>query len=98
MGRPAAVQGDKVTGMCAGHQIPGALGAPQPAPPLPFSAPLTDGLARSVLIGGKRAAVAGSSGRNSPPHAGLHASDPNQLPERQTMGGLGLVEQLESIQ
>ena len=37
------VQGDKIQGQCPGHQIPSASGAPAPAGPLPFSAPLTDG-------------------------------------------------------
>ncbi len=77
---PAAVMGDKVTGMCATHLMPGAFGAPQPSPPLPFSAPLTLGLAPTVLISGRPAAVVGSSGLNLPPHVGLHPSDPHMVP------------------
>jgi uncharacterized Zn-binding protein involved in type VI secretion len=81
MGAPAIVAGDKVTGACPNHLIPGPLGAPIPSPaPLPFSAPLSQGLSTNVLIGGKAAAVMGSSGLNSPAHAGLHASDPFLLP------------------
>lgn len=81
MGQPAVVMGDRITGLCAIHQIPGPSGNPQPSPaPLPFSAPLTKGLSRSVFIGGKPAAVAGSSGLNTPPHVGLHATDPFFLP------------------
>jgi len=76
------VAGDKVTGVCI-HLIPGAFGAPQPGPPLPFSAPLTLGLATTVLIAGKPAAVVGSSGLSVPPHAGLHPTDPNMLPPTQ---------------
>ena len=81
MGAPAIVMGDKITGQCAIHMIPNpATGAPQPSPPLPFSAPLTMGLATKVMIGGKAAAVAGSSGLNTPPHVGLHPSDPYMAP------------------
>jgi uncharacterized Zn-binding protein involved in type VI secretion len=78
VGEPAAVMNDQIRGQCLIHQIPNpATGAPQPTPgPLPFSAPLTHGLATSVTIGGKPAAVQGSSGLNTPPHVGLHASDP----------------------
>ncbi len=80
MGSPAIVMGDKVTGVCAGHLIIGPLGVPLPAPPMPFSAPLTLGLSTTVLIGGKPAALMGSTGYNTPPHVGLHASDPFLLP------------------
>ena len=58
MGTAAAVLGDKITATCNGHQMPNpATGAPQPAPPMPFSAPLIQGLATTVMIGGKFAAV-----------------------------------------
>jgi uncharacterized Zn-binding protein involved in type VI secretion len=82
MGTPAIVIGDKVTGACAIHQVPNpASGAPQPSPaPLPFSAPLTQALSTKVQIGGKAAAVLGSSGYNTPPHVGLHATDPFMTP------------------
>jgi len=84
MGTAAAVMGDKITATCSGHQVPNpATGAPQPAPPMPFSAPLTQGLASTVLIGNKPAAVAGSSGLNIPPHVGLHPSDPFLAPSAQ---------------
>jgi uncharacterized Zn-binding protein involved in type VI secretion len=77
MGTPAAVLGDQITGSCPLHQIPNpTTGAPQPAPPLPFAAPLLQGLATKTFIGGKPAAVQGSSGLNTPPHPGLHPSDP----------------------
>jgi uncharacterized Zn-binding protein involved in type VI secretion len=55
---------------------------PSPAP-LPFSAPLASGLATTVKIGGKFAAVQGSSGVNTPGHPGLHASDPFIVPTSQ---------------
>lgn len=83
MGTPAAVMGDRVTAVCAIHLIPGAMGAPQPSPPLPFSAPLLQGLATKVLIAGKPAAVQGSSGYNTPPHVGLHPSDLFMAPTQQ---------------
>jgi uncharacterized Zn-binding protein involved in type VI secretion len=84
MGQPAVVAGDMVRGMCVGHQVPSPTGAPMPSPaPLPFSAPLTLGLATSVFIGGAPAAVQGSSGQNTPPHVGLHASDPKLAPPLQ---------------
>jgi uncharacterized Zn-binding protein involved in type VI secretion len=84
MGSPAIVMNDRITGMCAIHQIPNPpSGAPQPGPPMPFSAPLLQGLEASVLIAGKPAAVLGSSGMNTPPHVGLHASDPYMAPSMQ---------------
>ena len=84
MGTPAAVMGDRITGTCAVHQIPNpASGVPQPSPPLPFSAPLLTGLESSVLVAGKPAAVVGSSGYNTPPHVGLHATDPFVVPTLQ---------------
>ncbi|HEX4214930.1 MAG TPA: PAAR domain-containing protein [Candidatus Dormibacteraeota bacterium] len=83
MGAPAVVMGDQVTGICPNHLIPGPLGAPIPSPPLPFSAPLTMGLVSTVLIGGKPAAVMGSSGFNTPPHVGLHPADPFLAPPLQ---------------
>jgi uncharacterized Zn-binding protein involved in type VI secretion len=85
MGAPAIVMGDRVTGTCPLHQIPNpaAAGAPTPGPPMPFSAPLTMGLVATVLIGGKQAAVVGASGLNTPPHVGLHASDPFMAPSAQ---------------
>jgi uncharacterized Zn-binding protein involved in type VI secretion len=75
--------GDKIVGVCAGHQMIGPVGNPQPAPPMPFSAALTFGLATTVMIGGKPAAVVGANGLNLPPHVGLHASDPFLAPPMQ---------------
>lgn len=84
MGSPAIVLGDRISGVCAIHQIPNpATGAPQPAPPMPFSAPLVNGLESTVLILGKPAAVLGSSGLNAPPHVGLHPADPFMVPTMQ---------------
>ena len=83
MSAPAIVMGDKITGICAIHQMPGPVGNPQPAPPMPFSAPLTLGLCNTVLIGGKPAAVVGASGYNMPPHVGLHPADPYMVPPMQ---------------
>jgi uncharacterized Zn-binding protein involved in type VI secretion len=70
-------------GICAGHQMIGPTGSPVPSPPLPFAAPLTMGLVANVLLAGKPAAVVGSSGVATPPHVGLHASDPFMVPTQQ---------------
>lgn len=86
MGTPAAVLGDRIMGTCVGHLIPAAPppGASAPAPPLPFAAPVVQGVATSVLIGGKPAVVQGSAGLNTvAPHAGLHPADPAFLPAMQ---------------
>lgn len=80
MGSPAIVMGDQVQGICAIHQVPSPVGNPMPGPPMPFAAPLTVGLCQTVLIGGQPAAVLGASGYNTPPHVGLHASDPFLAP------------------
>lgn len=81
MGTPAAVMGDRITGACAIHLIPNPTsGLPQPGPPLPFSAPLLQTLATTVLIGGKPVATVGSAGVNTPPHVGLHPTDPFMVP------------------
>ena len=67
MGAPAAVLGDRITATCATHLIPNpATGAPQPSPPLPFSAPVTTGTCATVLVGGKPAVVLGSQGMCTP--------------------------------
>lgn len=84
MGSPAIVMGDRVTGICPLHQIPNpASGVPQPGPPMPFSAPVVQATATTVLIGGKPAVIMGSSGFNTPPHVGLHPSDPYMVPTMQ---------------
>jgi uncharacterized Zn-binding protein involved in type VI secretion len=80
----AIVQGDTVQAVCAIHLIPNpATGIPQPAPPMPFSAPLLTGVEPTVMIGGKPAAVVGSGGMNTPPHVGLHPADPFFVPVAQ---------------
>lgn len=84
MGTPAAVLADKIVGLCSTHMIPNpATGAPQPGPPMPFSAPITLSLAPTVLITNKPAGVVGSFGYNTPPHVGLHPADPHMLPLNQ---------------
>lgn len=89
MGNPAVVLGDAVTGQCAGHLVPGPLGVPQPAPPLPFNAPQVQGVAATVLMAGKPVVLAGATGFNQPPHAGLHPSDPFFVPVTQQGTVLG---------
>ena len=83
MGQPAVVLNDQIIGTCPVHQIPSPTGSPMPSPPLPFAAPLTIGLATTVFIAGSPAAVQGSSGYNTPPHVGLHPSDPHMAPPTQ---------------
>jgi uncharacterized Zn-binding protein involved in type VI secretion len=81
MGAPAAVTGDQVTGICPVHLMPNpATGVPQPAPPLPFAAPITLGVCETVLISGRPAVVMSATGYNSPPHVGLHPADPFFVP------------------
>lgn len=80
MGQPAVVMGDKIMGVCPIHQIPSPVGSPMPSPPMPFQSPLLMGLATTVRIAGKFAAVQGSSGMNTPPHVGLHPADPAMAP------------------
>ena len=80
----AAVVNDKIQANCAIHMIPNpASGAPQPSPPMPFSAPVTMGTCATVTIGGKPTVVVGSQGLCTPPHAGLHPSDPYMAPPSQ---------------
>jgi uncharacterized Zn-binding protein involved in type VI secretion len=84
MGSPAIILGDQITAQCPIHMIPNpATGAPQPSPPLPFAAQITLGTVSTVLIGGQPAAVIGASGYNTPPHVGLHPSDPYMVPMTQ---------------
>jgi uncharacterized Zn-binding protein involved in type VI secretion len=71
VGTPAAIQGDRINGICTKHLMPSASGT-QPAGPRAFSAPITLGTVPTVLIAGKPAAVMGASGMNdNPAHAGI---------------------------
>lgn len=84
MGAPAAISGDQVNAVCSLHLMPNpATGAPQPAAPLPFSAPITLGVCTTVLICGAPAVVVGATGANTPPHVGLHPADPFFAPPAQ---------------
>lgn len=84
MGTAAVVQGDKIVGTCPMHKIIAPNGSPMPAPPMPFSSPLLQKLATTVKIGGKLAAVEGSTGINTPAHTPvLHASDQFMVPVKQ---------------
>jgi len=51
-----------------------------PTPGLPFAAPLTIGCSMTTTINGKPIALVGATGMNTPPHVGLHASDPFMVP------------------
>lgn len=69
MGPPAAVANDRIVGLCT-HLVPTPSGAPAPSP-MPYSGPLVEGLATTVLIGGLPAAVVGSVAYAVPPHVGI---------------------------
>jgi uncharacterized Zn-binding protein involved in type VI secretion len=83
MGAPAALLGDQITGACPIHQLIGPLGVPLPTPGLPFMAPLLMGCSTMTTINGKPIALVGATGMNTPPHVGLHATDPFMAPPLQ---------------
>lgn len=63
MGAPAIVKGHRINGSCPNHLVPSGSGT-APAGPQPFSAPISEGIIDTVLIGGQPAAVIGASGTN----------------------------------
>ena len=66
---PAAVQGDKATGVCTHIVDVPTPGGNVPTPlPHPYVGTILLGCATNVLIGGKPAAVVGSGLQNQPPH------------------------------
>ena len=79
------VMGDKIQGQCAIHQIPNPASGRRSRRPRRCRSPrrCSTGLEPTVTIGGKAVAVVGSSGYNTPPHVGLHASDPFMVPTTQ---------------
>jgi uncharacterized Zn-binding protein involved in type VI secretion len=83
MGAPAALLGDQIVGACPIHQLIGPLGVPVPTPGLPFAAPLLIGCSVKTTINGRPIVLIGATGMNTPPHVGLHASDPFMLPPLQ---------------
>ena len=81
MGQPAATQGDKVMAVDTHILLVPSPGGPVPTPtPHPFSGTLTGGLSTTVKIGGKPAAVVGSSATNTPPHVLSNPAAPFQKP------------------
>lgn len=69
MGQPAAKQGDQVVGTDIHVVMIPSPGGPVPTPlPHPFAGQLDGGLSPDVKIGGKAAAVQGSTATNSPAH------------------------------
>ncbi|MBP0445842.1 hypothetical protein J8J14_13765 [Roseomonas sp. SSH11] len=69
MGQPAAVQGSQVVAVDTHIVLVPSPGGPVPTPlPHPFSGALDGGLVGSVTIGGKPAAVVGSTATNAPAH------------------------------
>jgi uncharacterized Zn-binding protein involved in type VI secretion len=81
MGQPAAKQGDKVMAVDIHILLVPTPGGPVATPtPHPFSGTLTGGLSTSVRIGGKAAAVVGSTATNTPPHIPVNSAAPFQKP------------------
>jgi uncharacterized Zn-binding protein involved in type VI secretion len=81
MGQPAAKQGDKVMAVDTHILLVPSPGGPVPTPtPHPFSGTLTGGLSTTVKIGGKAAAVVGSTATNTPPHTPANPAAPFQKP------------------
>jgi uncharacterized Zn-binding protein involved in type VI secretion len=83
MGAPAALLGDQITGVCPIHQLIGPLGVPLPTPGLPFAAPIQLGCSVKTTFNGKPVVLVGANGMNTPPHVGLHATDPFMAPPLQ---------------
>jgi len=69
MGKPAAKQNDRITGVDT-HivMVPSANGAVPTPLPHPFSGVINGGVISSVKIGGQPAAVVGSTADNAPAH------------------------------
>ena len=81
MGQPAATQGDKVMAVDTHILLVPSPGGPVPTPtPHPFSGTLTGALSTTVKIGGKAAAVVGSTATNTPPHIPANPAAPFQKP------------------
>ena len=81
MGQPAAKQGDKVMASDTHILLVPSPGGPVPTPiPHPFSGTLMGGLSPTVKIGGKAAAVVGSTATNTPPHIPANPAAPFQKP------------------
>ena len=81
MGQPAAKQGDKVMAVDTHILLVPSPGGPVPTPtPHPFLGTLMSGLSQTVNIGGKAAAVAGSTATNAPPHIPANPAAPFQKP------------------
>lgn len=69
MGQPAAVANSMVVGVDVHIVMVPSPGGPVPTPlPHPFSGKLDGGLVGTVKIGGRQAAVVGSTATNSPSH------------------------------
>jgi uncharacterized Zn-binding protein involved in type VI secretion len=83
MGTNAALLGDSITGICPAHLAIGPLGVPVPAPGLPFQAPLFVGVSLRTTINGRPVVLMGATGMNTPPHVGLHPTDPSFAPPLQ---------------
>ena len=81
MGQPAATQGHKVMAVDTHILLVPSPTGPVPTPmPHPFSGTLTGGLSTSVKIGGKAAAVVGSTATHTPPHIPMNPAAQFQKP------------------
>jgi len=79
MTKPAAKQGDTVTGTDTHVLMVPSPAGPVPTPtPMPFSGILADDLSSDVLVEGLPAATQGSKAANTPPH--IPAAGPFQTP------------------
>jgi uncharacterized Zn-binding protein involved in type VI secretion len=81
MPQPAAVMGDKVTGVDVHIVMVPSPGGPVPTPlPHPFNGTITTGCSNDVLIGGKPAAVVGATANAQPPHLPTPPGTAFQIP------------------
>jgi uncharacterized Zn-binding protein involved in type VI secretion len=68
MGRPVAVEGDRVVAVDQHQVVPPAPGGPPVLLPHPFSGGLDGDLSPTVRVGGRAVATVGSRATNLPPH------------------------------
>jgi uncharacterized Zn-binding protein involved in type VI secretion len=83
MGAPAALLGDAITGICPVHLVIGPLGVPTPTPGMPFNAPVLLGSSVKTMFDKRPVLLVGATGMNTPPHIGLHPTDPYMVPVMQ---------------
>jgi uncharacterized Zn-binding protein involved in type VI secretion len=85
MGKPAAKQGDMVTGIDMHIVLVPSPGGPVPTPlPHPFTGMLDGNLSSNVKVMGMPAATMGSTAQNQPPHIPTPPGTSFQLPPSNT--------------